>query len=83
MQLYLMKLATTGTLDLYRLDIPSTSTDFSISFFAKKNGINIIRIVALGGAKYADFDLSLGTVGNESGINSSAIEDLVMGGIDV
>ena len=67
--------ATTGTHRFYRLDIPSTSTDFSISFFAKKNGINIIRIVALGGAKYADFDLSLGTVGNESGINSSAIED--------
>ena len=67
--------ATTGTHRFYRLDIPSTSTDFSMSFFAKKNGINIIRIVAQGGTKYADFDLSLGTVGNESGINSSAIED--------
>ena len=67
--------ATTGTHRFYRLDIPSTSTDFSMSFFAKKNGINIIRIVVQGGTKYADFDLSLGTVGNESGINSSAIED--------
>ena len=67
--------ATTGTHRFYRLDIPSTSTDFSMSFFAKKNGINIIRIVAQGVTKYADFDLSLGTVGNESGINSSAIED--------
>ena len=67
--------ATTGTHRFYRLDIPSTSTDFSMSFFAKKNGINIIRIVAQGGTKYADFDLSVGTVGNESGINSSAIED--------
>ena len=67
--------ATTGTHRFYRLDIPSTSTDFSMSFFARKNGINIIRIVVQGGTKFADFDLSLGTVGNESGINSSTIED--------
>ena len=67
--------ATTGTHRFYRLDIPSTSTDFSMSFFAKKNGINIIRTVAQGGTKFADFNLSLGTVSNESGVNSSAIED--------
>ena len=67
--------ATTGTHRFYRLDIPSTSTDFSMSFFARKNGINIIRIVVQGGTKFADFDLSLGTVGNESGINLSTIED--------
>ena len=67
--------ATTGTHRFYRLDIPSTSTDFSMSFFAKKNGINIIRIVAQGGTKFADFDLSLGIVNAESGVNSSVIED--------
>ena len=67
--------ATTGTHRFYRLDIPSTSTTFSMSFFAKKNGINIIRIVASGGSNFADFNLSLGTVINESGINSSTIEN--------
>lgn len=67
--------ATTGTHRFYRLDIPSTSTDFSMSFFAKKNGINIIRIVAQGGTKFADFDLSLGIVNAENGVNSSVIED--------